>query len=122
MWIAVPSDKDEFEQIQGKYLFFSSDRKRLLTVAEEELQNNVFILAKVAKLAVGGEYVLCLYYPNDSRKFELAVKYQNVSGLKYRYWKSDADTIAGKYSKGFLEAAEREGKWSFDKEREGREY
>jgi hypothetical protein len=49
-----------------------------------------------------GEYVLCLYYKDDSRKYELAKKYGNQSEVKYRYWKSDADTLAGKYSKEFL--------------------
>jgi len=46
---------------------------------------------------------LCLYYKNDSRKQELAEKYQEKNGIKYRYWKSDEDTLKGKYSKRFLE-------------------
>jgi hypothetical protein len=50
-----------------------------------------------------GEYVLCLYYKDDSRKDELATKYRNRSELKYRYWKSDEDTLTGKYSKEFLD-------------------
>jgi len=34
---------------------------------------------------------------------ELAKKYRNRIELKYRYWKSDNDTLAGKYSKEFID-------------------
>jgi len=40
---------------------------------------------------------------DDSRKNELAKKYQEKNGIHYRYWKSDEDTRKGKYSKEFLE-------------------
>lgn len=101
-FVSRPISRDD-HLIAGKYLLFSSDRERLLTIATDEIERNGFRLAKVSKEAVGGEHVLCLYYYDDSRKHELASKYRNVSGLKYRYWKSDADTMAGKYSKEFLE-------------------
>jgi len=49
------------------------------------------------------EHVLCLYYADDSRKHELAERNQHEYKVKYRYWKSDSDTLKGKYSKEFLD-------------------
>ncbi|HAS28073.1 MAG TPA: hypothetical protein DCR59_02615 [Dehalococcoidia bacterium] len=92
-------------EITGKYLFFSLDRALLVEIAINELENGGFHHAKTHMVGVSppsGEYVLCLYYKDDSRKHELAEKYGNRSELKYRYWKSDADTLGGKYSKQFL--------------------
>jgi hypothetical protein len=74
--------------------------------AVEELETGGFHQAKTHMAGVTpptGEYVLCLYYKDDSRKDELATKYRNRSELKYRYWKSDEDTLTGKYSKEFLD-------------------
>ncbi len=93
-------------EITGKYLFFSLNRELLIEIAINELANNGFHQAKTPMSGitpVSGEYVLCLYYKNDSRKHELAEKYRGWSESKYRYWKSDSDTIAGKYSKQFLD-------------------
>jgi len=92
-------------KITGKYLFFSLNRDLLIEITINELENGGFHRAKTHMASVtppSGEYVLCLYYKDDSRKHELANKYGNRSELKYRYWKSDADTLAGKYSKQFL--------------------
>jgi hypothetical protein len=93
-------------KITGKYLFFSANRNLLVKIAVEELETGGFHQAKT-HMADGipptGEYVLCLYYKDNSRRDELAAKYQNRPELKYRYWKSDEDTRAGKYSKEFLE-------------------
>jgi len=50
----------------------------------------------------GPDYVLCLYYKDDSRKIELKKKYMMMTGVRYRFWKSDEDTLKGKYSKKFL--------------------
>jgi hypothetical protein len=101
-FVSRPPRKDE-RFITGKYLFFSPNRERLLAIATDEIEHCGFRLAKVSKAAIGGEHVLCLCNNDESRKHELASKYRNVSDLKYRYWKSDADTLAGKYSKEFLD-------------------
>jgi hypothetical protein len=90
----------------GKYLFFSRNRNILIEIAVEELENGGFHQAKthIAEITPpSGEYVLCLYFKDESRKYELAKKYRNRIELKYRYWKSDEDTLAGKYSKQFLD-------------------
>jgi hypothetical protein len=92
-------------EITGKYLFFSPNRELLIDIAIEELENGGFHHAKTNMVGVeppSGEYVLCLYYKDDSRKHELAKKYRDRSELKYRYWKSDSETLAGKYSEQFL--------------------
>ena len=93
-------------EITGKYLFFSVNRDLLVDIAVEELEKGGFHQAKTHMADVippTGEYVLCLYYKDNSRRDELAAKYRNRPELNYRYWKSDEDTRAGKYSKEFLE-------------------
>jgi len=49
------------------------------------------------------DHVLCLYYMDDSRKHELAERNKQEYGVRYRYWKSDSDTLKGKYSREFLD-------------------
>jgi hypothetical protein len=88
-------------EIRGKYLFFSPDPSVLESIARHEIQFNEFQVAKISTKTSGKDYVLCLYWANDSRKHDLANRYRAIlehNGLKYRYWKSDADTVAGVYS------------------------
>ena len=97
---------DERGEITGKYLFFSNDDFRLYNIAIDEINSNGFYEAKVNSYLLGhnSEYVLCLYYTDDSRKYELARKYKPLeTSVKYRYWKSNEDTLNGKYSKEFLD-------------------
>jgi len=70
-----------------------------------EIENHGFHHAKVNDTLLGDhtEHVLCLYYTDDSRKDELAERNKQEYGVKYRYWKSDSDTLKGKYSKEFLD-------------------
>lgn len=87
-------------RITGKYLFFSPIRDILIDVVRTELGSGGFYHAKInsEQRKTGSDNVLCLYYSDDSRKHELADKYRTRQFLDYRYWKSDADTRAGKYS------------------------
>lgn len=96
-------DKPCYE-IVGKYLFFCEDREILKKIAIEEIENNKFHHAKINMEGKkrGTDYVLCLYYKDDSRKIELAEKYKGIPELKYRHWKSDEDTLKGNYSDEFL--------------------
>ena len=91
-------------RITGKYLFFSPDRERLVAIALEELESGAFHQAKTQMpgLQAGEDYVLCLYYRDDSRRHELAARYGGREGIRYRYWKSDAATRRGEYSERFL--------------------
>ena len=66
-------------EITGKYLFFSLNRDILIEIAINELENGGFHHAKTLMAGItppSGEYVLCLYYKDDSRKHELAKKYR----------------------------------------------
>jgi hypothetical protein len=108
-------------EITGKYLFFSGNRDLLIEIAINELENNGFHFAKTPMSGItpaSGEYVLCLYYKDDSRKHELAKKYRGRNDLKYRYWKSDSDTLAGKYSKQFLDKLSSNDQRIFQKKQE----
>ena len=111
-WLWFLSKEKPPYPITGKYLFFSENLDTLKEIALEEIRNNGFHHAKVNLQLVGKntEHVLCLYYKDDSRKHEFAQKYQDK--VKYRYWKSDEDTLKGKYSEEFL------SKLSVDERRE----
>lgn len=101
----------------GKYLFFSSDRETLVNIAAHELSEEGFGHAKIIRPeAKRGDFVLCLYYRDNSRKHELADRYGNVSGIRYRYWKSNEATRSGEYSETFLSllSDEEKKKWKGD--------
>ncbi|MDP2807389.1 MAG: hypothetical protein Q8O74_04530 [bacterium] len=87
-------------KITGKYLFFSVNRNVLKKIATTEIKNHNFHHAKIKteEAIEGDDFVLCLYYSDDSRKFELSERYKSCAGVRYRYWKSDLDTKIGKYS------------------------
>lgn len=103
-WEWFVSNAEPSYKITGKYLFFSRSRKVLADIACEEIGSRRFHLAKipVEGKANCDEYVLCLYYSDDSLKHELADKYRDREDLKYRYWKSDESTRRGEYSPQFL--------------------
>ena len=104
-WIWHLSEEKPNYEITGKYLFFSSDQDKLIEIATNEIENHGFHRAKVNMNLLEGqtEYVLCLYYKDDSRKKELAERNRRDHGAKYRYWKSDEATLKGQYSNEFLE-------------------
>jgi len=91
-------------EISGKYLFFSTEREALVKIAVGALECGGFHHAKIQMEGKthSPDYVLCLYYKDDSRKHELARRYCNQQNVRYRYWKSDEDTHRGKYSEQFL--------------------
>jgi len=104
-WIWLFSEEEPSYEITGKYLFFSEDKDRLIEIATNEIKNHGFHEAKVNESLLKGqtEHVLCLYYKDDSRKYELAERNKQKYGVNYRYWKSDMATRQGQYSKEFLE-------------------
>jgi len=115
-WTYVLSEKKPSYGITGKYLFFSESKERLFEIAKNEILDYDFHLAKVNNNLLGShtEYILCLYYHDDSCKFELAERYREKdSDIKYRYWKSDEDTLKGKYSKEFLSKLDKVDKERF---------
>ena len=103
-WIRFGPEKQSSSftgNLAGKYLFFSSSRKLLISVAKYEIEDHNFEVAKVSVSPRHDEHVLCLYWKDQSRKYELARRYENVEGIKYRYWKSNSDTREGIYSKQY---------------------
>jgi hypothetical protein len=104
-WLHVSTREPPPYEITGKYLFFSEDKDQLIEIARNEIIHHGFHRAKINAELLGRnvEHVLCLYYRDDTRKDELADRNQNDYRVKFRYWKSDADTEEGKYSESFLE-------------------
>jgi hypothetical protein len=105
-WYWIQSKEQPPYEITGKYLFFSENQKRLIEIAKNEIENHGFHVAKVNSKLLGSntDYVLCLYYADEHRKMELSNRHDKIySDVKYRYWKSDEDTLKGKYSSDFLE-------------------
>lgn len=119
-WTYVISEKKPSYFITGKYLFFSESKEKLFEIAKNEILEHDFHIAKVNNNLLGSntEYVLCLYYHDDSRKFELAERYRyKYYDVKYRYWKSDEDTLKGKYSEEFLAKLDKVDQKSFTKDK-----
>ena len=104
-WIWLLSEEKPNYDISGKYLFFCEDKDKLIEIADNEIENHEFHKAKVNEKLLEGqsEYVLCLYYKDDSRKYELAERNKQEYNIKYRYWKNDESTLKGQYSQEFLE-------------------
>jgi len=76
-WLDRSNIPTSLYEITGKYLFFSPNRELLIDIAIEELENGGFHHAKTNMVGVeppSGEYVLCLYYKDNSRSHELAAK------------------------------------------------
>jgi hypothetical protein len=118
-WIWLFSkDRPDYE-ITGKYLFFCEDKDKLIELARNEMENHGFHEAKVNENLLEGqtEYVLCLYYKDDSRKHELAERNNQEYGVKYRYWKSDEATLKGQYSKEFLDKLSKSKRRYFTKDK-----
>lgn len=116
-WLWLISEEKPNYQIIGKYLFFISDKDKLIEIATNEIEKHGFHKAKVNMNLLKGqtEHVLCLYYKDDSRKYELAERNKQEYGVKYRYWKSDEATLKGEYSKEFLEKLSKSDRQYFAK-------
>ena len=72
----------------GKYLFFSSDRSVLKTIARKEIALHNFTCATVLLEPdeKRGKYMLCIYDSNNRREGELALRYANNEVLEYIGW------------------------------------
>lgn len=92
------------DDISGKYLFFSKDRNALRQIAIDEIEKYNFYTAKVSVPSRNTDFVLCLYYKDDSRKKELYARYAKLANVKYRHWKSDFDTAVGNYSQQYIDS------------------
>lgn len=106
-WLRVgdPNQSSSFNgDLDGKYLFFSKNQKLLMQIIESEILNHDFEVGKViADVDYGQDYVACLYWHSPARKEELRKRWANHPQIKYRYYKTNADTRAGRYSKQYYE-------------------
>ena len=98
--------KKEYHGSLGKYQFFSDYRGKLIEIGNKILTEFNLFSAKVSKTKKEGTngfgYVLCVYDYKPKYKYEMK-KYSDEISIKYRYWKSDEDTLKGSYSEQFLE-------------------
>lgn len=102
--LGTPTQSSSFMgDLDGKYLFFSPDQSLLMKIMEDEVANHGFEIAKVIAVPRGKDYVACLYWDSPDRKWELQQRYRRTPNLRYRFYKKNEDTRAGKYSKQFLE-------------------
>ena len=90
----------EYDHSTGKYLFFCADRQKLCKFARDLISKEGFDCCKVSRQGTPN-YVLCVYWLNDLRKHELKRKYGDREDIMYRWWKSNADTMQGRYSKQY---------------------
>lgn len=110
------NDYKEYNDITGKYLLWSPDLRSLIDIGVQEIIQHNFHVAKVRSRLLGGitDYVLCLYYKDDSRKHELASRCMtNYPNVKYRYWKPNESTRRGEYSDEFLSKLDPETRKKF---------
>lgn len=114
--------KKEYHGSLGKYQFFSDDRNKLVEIAKKVLLEFHLFNAKISKTkretTKGFGYGLFVYDYKLRYKYEMK-KYADEISVKYRYWKSDVDTLQGSYSDQFLKTLppeEREG-WTRNKVR-----
>jgi len=102
-WIYFRGDEDETYLASGKYLLFSADQEALFIIGSNEVTWGGFPLARITRRrGRQSDYVLELFYKDDSRHHKLLSKYSGIDYLKYRGWKSDEDTLDGKYSPPYL--------------------
>lgn len=96
-----------FGDIKGKYLFFWSDKEYLISLGKRIMEEFSLPMMKVPKGdepndSPGFEFVLCVYDISDRYKHDI-ISYlmENNIPVKYRYYKSNEDTIRKNYSKQF---------------------
>ena len=72
----------------GNYLFFSSSRRALKTIAQQEITHHNFTCATILldPDETRGKYILCIYDSDNRRERELAMRYANNKGIEYIGW------------------------------------
>jgi len=87
-WEWIERKGGQKNPFNGKYLFFSSNRSMLKTIAQREIALHNFTCATVLLDPDGkrGEYILCIYDSDNRRERELAVRYAKKEGIRYIGW------------------------------------
>jgi len=107
-WEWIEKKGSQKIHFNGKYLFFSSNRSVLKTIAQQEIALHNFTCATVLldSDVKRGEYMLCIYDTGNRRERELAMRYANKEGIRYIGWIGKAIEIKEFYHKMCVEKKE----------------
>lgn len=75
----------------GKFLFFSKDKSKLIALAENEVVCYGFPFASIPQQSKSGSYVLCIFDETPKRLKELRARYDDEyedGELAFRGWKN----------------------------------
>jgi len=104
-WEWIEKKGDQRAPFNGKYLFFSSNRGVLKTIAQQEIALHNLTCATVLldPDVKRGEYMLCIYDSDNRREGELAMRYANKEGIRYIGWIGKAIEIKEFFEKMCVE-------------------
>ena len=104
-WEWIEKKGDQKAPFNGKYLFFSSNRGVLKTIAQQEIALHNLTCATVLldPDVKRGEYMLCIYDSDNRREGELAMGYANKEGIRYIGWIGKAIEIKEFFEKMCVE-------------------
>ena len=107
-WEWIEKKCSQRAPFNGKYLFFSSNRSVLKTIAQQEIALHNFTCATVLldSDVKRGEYMLCIYNTGNRRERELAMRYANKEGIRYIGWIGKAIEIKEFFHKMCIEKKE----------------
>ena len=107
-WEWIEKKGGQGAPFNGKYLFFSSNRSVLTTIAQQEIALHNFTCATVLldSDVKRGKYTLCIYDLDNRRERELAVRYANNKGIEYIGWIGKAIEIKEFFHKMCVEKKE----------------
>ena len=98
-WIENREGRDV--SFNGKYLFFSSERRLLKGIARQEISKHGFTCAKVLinHEKIKNEYALHIYHSDRNREAELKVRYAKKKDVRYIGWVGDTLEIKELFDK-----------------------
>lgn len=95
------SDANTYDH--GKYLFFTPETaQELEKIVVEQFQQRPYQAAKIpTKLNKKEDWVLCLYQNDNRYWYDLRGEYHNPPTIRFRGFKTDAETRRNEYSEKF---------------------
>lgn len=101
---AYASSIDDWKGRAGKYLFFAASPELLIELAQREIGQHGFRIAKVKiDQLIGPDHVLYLYWHDGRRAGELAQRWapEIAPEVDWRGWKPESASLRGEYSEQF---------------------
>lgn len=107
-WEWIEKKCSQKAPFNGKYLFFSSNRGVLKTIAQQEIALHNLTCATVLldPDVKRGEYMLCIYDSGNRRERESALRYANKESIEYIGWIGKAVEIKEFFHKMCVEKKE----------------